>query len=470
MFEVHAEAISSMLDTTIIPPDASCIMRARQLRDRLDALIASAEAEFDATEGWREHGFGSLSSWLQHEAATTRHEASFASRRAVRLHAWPEVAAAWRSGRLNGAKVDELIRAIPNRFVRAFIPDQQLVIDTITPLTSAESATVVHHWVTLAEATDESFADRPSGLHLSTTTGGRGILDGDLDAEATAVLMAALRVFERPEPSALNPEGRRALTESLDPPRSAAQVRAEALVALARFGLAHHRSGSNIARHQPHVSLIIDLPELLAATLRGAGVHSASALTSFAERQRLSPAEQAWFTDALERAGVGTTADGATLSALALNTLSCDSGLQRVITNGGHVLELGRTVRSVPPPLRRAVIARDHHCRAPGCTRPARWCDVHHIDHWVAGGRTDLHRLVLLCSFHHHLFHRPGWQTELDDQAVLTVRAPDGRVRRTEPPSHAPPLTHRRGSPATRHRAQEGAGRPPSLRSAAADP
>ena len=62
MFEVHAEAISSMLDTTIIPPDATCIMRARQLRDRLDALIASAEAEFDAAEGWREHGFGSFSS------------------------------------------------------------------------------------------------------------------------------------------------------------------------------------------------------------------------------------------------------------------------------------------------------------------------------------------------------------------------------------------------------------------------
>jgi hypothetical protein len=470
MFEVHAEAISSMLDTTIIPPDANCIMRARQLRDRLDALIASAEAEFDATEGWREHGFGSLSSWLQHEAATTRLEASFASRRAVRLHAWPEVATAWRSGHLSGAKVDELIRAIPTRFVRSFIPDQELVIDTISPLSAAESARVVHHWVTLAEAADECFADRPSGLHLSTTTGGRGVLDADLDAESTAVLMAALRVFERPEPGGLDAEDRRAVAESLDPPRTPAQVRAEALIALARFGLAHHRSGSNIARHQPHVSLIIDLPELLAATLRGSGVHSATSLEVFAEHHQLSPTEQTWFTAALERAGAGTTADGAALSALALGTLSCDSVLQRVITNGGHILELGRTVRSVPPPLRRAVIARDHHCRAPGCTRPARWCDVHHIDHWVTGGHTDLHRLVLLCSFHHHLFHRPGWQTELDDQAVLTVRAPDGRVRRTEPPSHAPPLTHRRGSPGTRHRIREGLVLQPNKLAAAADP
>ena len=388
----------------------------------------------------------------------------------MRLQAWPEVAAAWRGGRLSGAKVDELIRAIPNRFVQAFIPDQDLVIDTISPLDSAEAVAVVHHWVTLAEATDESFADRPSGLHLSTTSGGRGILDADLDAESTAVLMAALRVFERPEPSSLDADGRRVVTESLDPPRTPAQVRGEALVALARFGLAHHRSGSNIARHQPHVSLIIDLPELMAATLRGAGIHSTSALASFAEHHQLSTAEQVWFADALERGGFAITADGAALSALALDTLSCDSVLQRVITNGGHVLELGRTVRSVPPPLRRAVIARDHHCRAPGCTRPARWCDVHHIDHWVTGGHTDLHRLVLLCSFHHHLFHRPGWQTELDDQAVLTVRAPDGRVRRTEPPSHAPPLTHRRGSPATRHRTHEGAGRSSSDITAAADP
>lgn len=425
MFEVHADAISSMLDTTVIPPDAGSIVRARRIRDRLDALIATAESQFDAAQGWREHGFGSLNSWLRHEASATRRDAAFSSRRAARLHAWPEVGAAWRSGRLVGAKVDELVRAVPDRFVQRFIPDQGLVIDTITPLTIPDAAAVAQHWVTLAEDADESFADRPSGLHLSTTAGGRGILDGDLDAETTAVLLAALRVFERPEPSPLDTEGRLAIAASLDPTRTRAEIRAEALLSLARFGLAHHRSGSNIARHQPHVSLVIDLPELMSATLRGADVHSPGALESFARHHQLSHAERAWFTDALHRSGTGTSTDGAALRALAVETLSCDSVLQRVITAGGHVLELGRTVRTVPPPLRRAVIARDHHCRAPGCSQPARWCDVHHIDHWITGGRTDLDRLVLLCSFHHHLFHRPGWKTELDDQAVLTVRAPE---------------------------------------------
>ena len=40
------------------------------------------------------------------------------------------------------------------------------------------------------------------------------------------------------------------------------------------------------------------------------------------------------------------------------------------------------------------VIARDRHCRFPGCRRPARWCDAHHIIHWLDLGPTDLDNLI----------------------------------------------------------------------------
>ena len=39
---------------------------------------------------------------------------------------------------------------------------------------------------------------------------------------------------------------------------------------------------------------------------------------------------------------------------------------------------------------------------------------------------SKLCNLVCLCSFHHHLIHRPGWTTTFDGH-TFTVTAPDGR-------------------------------------------
>ena len=62
-----------------------------------------------------------------------------------------------------------------------------------------------------------------------------------------------------------------------------------------------------------------------------------------------------------------------------------------------ELLELGRTTRTIPPGLRRALAARDGGCAAPGCDRPPAWTDAHHLQHWADGGPTDLSNLVLLC-------------------------------------------------------------------------
>ncbi|HKX76094.1 MAG TPA: HNH endonuclease signature motif containing protein [Acidimicrobiia bacterium] len=51
------------------------------------------------------------------------------------------------------------------------------------------------------------------------------------------------------------------------------------------------------------------------------------------------------------------------------------------------------------------MIARDRHCQHPGCDRPARWCDIHHIIPWAEGGPTALWNLTLLCRYHHRRVH-----------------------------------------------------------------
>ena len=86
--------------------------------------------------------------------------------------------------------------------------------------------------------------------------------------------------------------------------------------------------------------------------------------------------------------------------------IACDAGVSRVLTKGdSEILDVGRTTRSVPAALRRALALRDKGCTHPGCTRPHHWCDAHHIVHWADGGETSLANLVLLCRRHHRMAH-----------------------------------------------------------------
>ncbi|HUP76282.1 MAG TPA: HNH endonuclease [Acidimicrobiales bacterium] len=67
--------------------------------------------------------------------------------------------------------------------------------------------------------------------------------------------------------------------------------------------------------------------------------------------------------------------------------------------------------------------------RSPGCRRPAKWTDVHHIVAFkpgsANGGRTDLDNLLLLCDVHHRLVHEGHWR--LDGTAFdFDVHRPDG--------------------------------------------
>jgi 5-methylcytosine-specific restriction endonuclease McrA len=74
--------------------------------------------------------------------------------------------------------------------------------------------------------------------------------------------------------------------------------------------------------------------------------------------------------------------------------------------------------------MRRAVILRDGGCAFPGCGRPARWCQAHHIWHWSHGGPTALDNLVLLCAHHHNVVHHHGWQVHLDTNRLPVFTPP----------------------------------------------
>jgi hypothetical protein len=89
--------------------------------------------------------------------------------------------------------------------------------------------------------------------------------------------------------------------------------------------------------------------------------------------------------------------DLGTISAAEARIHACDCMLiPAVLGTKSELLDLGRQHRLISTPLRRALYLRDRGCAFPGCHRPPRHCQGHHIRHWADGGPTELGNLVLL--------------------------------------------------------------------------
>ena len=96
------------------------------------------------------------------------------------------------------------------------------------------------------------------------------------------------------------------------------------------------------------------------------------------------------------RAGLpGHRPDQALIPAGTLRQMTCDADLMPIVLGSrSEVLDIGRSSRTIPAKIRRALIQRDHGCAFPGCDRPPGWTQAHHIVHWSKVGPTALFNLV----------------------------------------------------------------------------
>lgn len=90
--------------------------------------------------------------------------------------------------------------------------------------------------------------------------------------------------------------------------------------------------------------------------------------------------------------------------------LACDSALVGQIWQDHHsVLNQRRAQRIFTPAQRRAILARDRGCQAPGCTINAALCQIHHITPWELGGPSNVDNAITLCAHHHGAVHNTKW-------------------------------------------------------------
>jgi hypothetical protein len=392
VFEQLSDQIDEIVGRLTVPRSFDAVVRVLGLAERLVALAHEAIGDLDADKAWQAEGATSMTALLKDRARQSGRDAGRCVRAGRRLRVLPVTAAAARDGVLSTGQIDAIVTNLDDDTTPLFAEAEAGMIPRLVPLSVTDVARVMAAW---AQATKDALQDdQPDedplperSLHHSRTLGGRGVLSGSLDPEANAIADCALRVAASDDV-----EG--------EPVRSPAHRRADALVEICRFFLDHQATALG-GRHRPHLNVFLDYEELM----KKAG-------------------------------GGGWLADGTHLDGPTIRRLACDAGIHRVVTEGrSSILDYGHKHQSVPANLFNALVARDRGCRFPGCDRPAKWTEAHHILDWTKHhGPTAIGNLVLSCSRHHHLLHLPGWHIKLLPDATVEVTRPDGQVLVDRPP------------------------------------
>ena len=148
-------------------------------------------------------------------------------------------------------------------------------------------------------------------------------------------------------------------------------------------------------RPRAEVTLVIDLPTLLALRDGSAELVGAGAIPAGVVRELLD-----------------------------------DAVMRRVIADPttGELLDYGRRTYAVPQRLRDFIAARDRTCRFPGCGTSATRCEIDHAIPWSRGGETNRGNLGALCVRHHQLKTHGGWRiVDSDPHGGCTWISPQGR-------------------------------------------
>jgi hypothetical protein len=356
---------------------AAALLVLRREADRIDAVFARLAAAGHRRGIGRGDGAVSTVAWLRHRAGMRHHEAKAAVEQGDAADLLAATGEAWRGGEISTGAARTIFAARVADHDEALLGSEPILLDLARRGASGALGLAAAHCRNLARADGTEPHDR-DGLTLAPTSDGSTVVAGTLSDEQAEVVTTALHAY-------------------VDPPaegdtRTAAQRYASALAQICRVALDH---ANDHAVHHGH-----GIPQVLVV------VDWATLLDSVPGRL------DGQFTGSIHPR--------------AARKLLCDSSISRILTGpDGLPLDVGRSTRTIPPAIRRAVIARDGGCRYPGCDRPPGWCQIHHVVHWVDGGRTAIVNLVMLCDRHHHVVHQVGWIVKFDGRDLRVLR-PDG--------------------------------------------
>jgi hypothetical protein len=431
---------------------AECLRGLGQAQSMHTAAQSRVLSAFDAGGGHQADGHPTARSWLRWQTGLTHGAAAGAVGWMRRLAAHPGVAAALAGGKISESWAREICKwsdLLPEA-VRADADTILLVaaaagadLDSLAAL--AEE--IRKHTATPDEDDDGGFGDRY--LKVSRTFGGAGVIDGELTPECTEALRTVLDALGKKR----GPEDTRSKRQRDH------DAMEEAMRLLIGAKCLPDRGGQP-TQIQLHMTLdqLRGMPDADAAEAAWAGTPAGPGadcdatvipvVTGHVGQDVLDQLAAGLLhgSDSQTRKDLTERAVRQIIVRRAADLLSGPTGLAAFLRNGvsdrlaasvSLPLDVGAAVEIIPAHLRRAVIARDRHCRFPGCDQPAAACQPHHIIPRSEGGPTSLTNMLLLCTFHHLIaIHRWGWGIVLLPDGTVTATSPD---RRQVLHSHGPP-------------------------------
>jgi len=276
--------------------------------------------------------------------------------------ALPGVAAAMAEGALSDDHVDVLAEAMAElpAAVEANVVEYALQHEPRS--TKAFCEQLAHHLDQDGPEPEEPEPVRRKNFVRRQWKGGRYLLSADLDAETGAKLDALIDPLTKPEPGDL---------------RHAPEREGDALCEIVDLAL-------RADQHRVHGGEAVQL-------------------TVTVDYDKL-------------RAGIGTARldNGEHIPMNQVRKIACDAGIiPMLLGSRSRIHDVGRKTRTINAGLRRILVTRDRGCSFPGCTRPPKHCEAHHVQLWSEGGETNLGNLTLLCRRHHDLVHHSDWQIQM---------------------------------------------------------
>lgn len=363
--------------------DAELIQTVSEVQ-RLARQVAATEAhlvrEVDGRGLAKAHGATSTGRWLAGAANLTEQTANRLVKMAKRLDERPALDATVSAGRVNleqAAAIVAVMADLPTDAGTTVMDAAEVLLIEQAELFAADDLKVLGRHILrqvdpeLAERhererleKEERTAHEKRGLTLSSAGDGGIRLRGLLTREQAATVNAALDPLCSPR-------------HTPDDTRTAAQRRVDALVDVCDLALRTEQLPDH-GGERPHVAITVPLDML---------------------RNELD---------------AGTLDTGEPLTPGQVRRICCDAMILPAVLGGdGQVLDLGMTRRLFTGAVRRALVLRDGGCAFPNCSRPARWCQGHHIVSWLLGGPTNVDNGVLLCGFHHRQIHEGDWEVRL---------------------------------------------------------
>src|SRR5438094_3331770 len=130
------DVLGGGIDEIELPLSGDEIVALLRLRDRLDAKLTAALAEFDRDCQWELDGATSLGAWLRGAGGRGRRDAGRRRATAERLDAMPDGAAAWQNGALSSGHVDAIVANVDRRAVRLFAEHQAELVPVLAQLSA----------------------------------------------------------------------------------------------------------------------------------------------------------------------------------------------------------------------------------------------------------------------------------------------------------------------------------------------